>query len=67
MVFFDADIAAAPQRGVHMLVGFGVRGHKVQQTLQECAHLYVGLRYCTRLSWYILSGSLVFRSTKRKP
>ena len=39
MVFFDADIAAASQRGVHMLVGFCVRGHKVQQTLQECAHL----------------------------
>ena len=40
VVLFDADVAAASQRGVHMLVGFGVRGHKVQQTLQECAHLY---------------------------
>ena len=34
----DADVAAASQRGVHMLVGFCVRGHKVQQTLQQCTH-----------------------------
>ena len=42
VVVFDADSAAAPQRGVYVLVMGGVRGHKVQQTLQQGAHPLCG-------------------------
>ncbi len=37
-VLFDADVAAASQRGIHVLVVLGVRRHQVQQSLQQSAH-----------------------------
>ena len=50
-VLFDADVAAASQRGIHVLVALGVRRHQVQQSLQQSAHLYsVGRKYCTKES-----------------
>ena len=51
LVLFDADVAAASQRGIHVLVALGVRRHQVQQSLQQVAHLYsVGRKYCTKES-----------------
>ena len=49
-VLLDADVAAAPKRGGHVLVVLGVRRcrDQLQQSLQEIAQLYsVGRKYCS--------------------
>ena len=66
VVVFDADIAAASQRGVHMLVVL-VRGHKVQQPLQQRAHPLCGAQILHQAVLVHLVGVVCLQIDKQEP
>ena len=66
VMVFNANSAAASQRGIDVLVVLGV-GHKVQQPLQQCAHILCWPQILHQAVLVHLVGITRFQVHEQKP